>query len=236
MSVSTPNSHDSGLNSPAENRGKPGRPPDVLLQSRRRAEILEQATQLFAAHGYADTDVQSLADRISVGKGTIYRYFPTKANLFLAAVDHGMERLNAAVEAAASLASDSLERVSRGLTAYLTYFDQHPEVVELLIQERAHFRDRPKPTYFVHRDANLPPWRELFRSLIQEGRIRDVPLDRITDVLSDLVYGTMFTNYLAGRDKPVTRQAEDILDVVFQGLLTRPTRSNPNASPERPDA
>jgi hypothetical protein len=51
-----------------------------------------------------------------------------------------------------------------------------------------------------------------------------VPVSRIMDVLSDLVYGTMFTNHFSGRHKPVEVQAEDILDVVFHGILTERER------------
>jgi hypothetical protein len=40
------------------------------------------------------------------------------------------------------------------------------------------------------------------------------------NVLGDLVYGTMFTNHFSGRHRPLADQAEDILDVVFHGILT----------------
>jgi hypothetical protein len=46
-----------------------------------------------------------------------------------------------------------------------------------------------------------------------------MPVERVIDVLGDAVYGTMFTNYFAGRDKPYQQQAEDVLDVVFNGIL-----------------
>ena len=54
---------------------------------RRREEILAAAIHLFAVHGYAGTDTQLLADKLQVGKGTLYRYFQSKEDLFLAAVD-----------------------------------------------------------------------------------------------------------------------------------------------------
>jgi hypothetical protein len=46
-----------------------------------------------------------------------------------------------------------------------------------------------------------------------------MPVDRITDVLSNLLYGTMFTNAIAGTGKSPDAQARDILDVVFLGIL-----------------
>jgi AcrR family transcriptional regulator len=200
----------------------PGRPRDESLPERRRAEILAVATAMFAQHGFADTDVQQIADRVGVGKGTVYRYFATKEALFLAAVDWSMRRLRGAVDAAADNAETPLGRIGAGVRAYLEFFDRNPDVVELLIQERAQFRDRQQPTYFQHRDANLGPWRELFQDLIRQGVLRDIPVDRITDVISDLLYGTMFTTYFAGRKKTLSSQCEDILDLLFRGLLARP--------------
>ena len=56
--------------------------------------------------------------------------------------------------------------------------------------------------------------------LIRDGRVREIPVERITDVLGDLIYGTMFTNYVAGRERSLASQAEGILDLAFNGLLT----------------
>jgi hypothetical protein len=42
----------------------------------------------------------------------------------------------------------------------------------------------------------------------------------VLDVMGDLVYGTMFTNYLSGRRKSFAEQAHDILDVTFYGILS----------------
>jgi hypothetical protein len=89
-----------------------------------------------------------------------------------------------------------------------------------LIQERAQFKDRKRPTYFEHRDVNIVRWHKLYTRLIGEGRVRDIPVESITDVVGNLIYGTMFTNFFAGQKKPVEQQARDILDIVFRGILT----------------
>jgi AcrR family transcriptional regulator len=201
-----------------------GRPRDDGLRQRRREAILDAAAGVFAAHGYQNTDMQQLADTLGVGKGTLYRYFPSKEDLFLAAVDRGMRRLSAQVSACADAAGDPLERVGRGIRAYLSFFRDHPELAELLIQERAQFKDRKQQTYFAHQEAGIEPWRDLWRGLIARGRVRDVPVERITDVLCDLVYGTMFTNYFAGRHKSLDEQTRDILDIVFHGILSEAER------------
>ena len=121
---------------------------------------------------------------------------------------------------------DPLERVRAGIRAFLRFFAEHPEFVELLIQERAQFKDRT--TAHVHR----APSRECRALAIalpradRRGRVRDMPVDRITDIIGNLLYGTIFTNYFSGQSKSVEVQAHDILDVVFNGILTAPERES----------
>ncbi|WZP00719.1 TetR/AcrR family transcriptional regulator [Isosphaeraceae bacterium EP7] len=187
--------------------------------SRRQAEILDAATELFAAQGYSDAVTQDLALRLQVGKGTIYRHYPSKRDLFLAAVDRAMLRLREHIDARIEGTSDPLERIALAVHAFLGFFEDHPDYVELLILERALFKDRTRPTYLEHRDRIAHRWQELLRGLIAEGRVRDIPADRITTVLGDLCYGTIFTNRYTGRDRPSGEQARDILDILFQGIL-----------------
>ncbi len=203
---------------------KPGRPRDKTLIARRREEILEVATRMFAERGYRNTDLQVMADLLQIGKGTIYRYFPSKRDLFLAAVDRGMRCLRSQIESCTAGVSDPLERIAQAIRSYLAFFDTHPELVELFIQERAEFKDRKKPTYFEYRDAKVGNWQELYRSLITAGRVRAIPVERITDVIGNLLYGTMFTNYFVGRSTSYEAQAQDILDIVFYGILSETER------------
>jgi AcrR family transcriptional regulator len=200
---------------------RPGRPPggEALVASRQE-EILVAAAKLFAKNGFAGTDTQLLADKLGVGKGTLYRYFPSKRALFLAAADRAMRQARAAVEASMRGIDDPLDQILAAIRAYLAFFANHPEFVELLMQERAQFKDRKKPTYFEHREANVERWRDLYRGLIAAGRVRDMSVVRITDVISNLLYGTMFTNYFTGQQKSFEAQAQDIADVAFHGILS----------------
>ena len=131
--------------------------------------------------------------------------------------------MQVAVHTAAESTAEPFERLARGIRAYLTFFDENPHYVELLIQERAIFKDRKGSTYFEYRKANIGPWRELYTRLAAEGRIRaDIPVERILDTVGSLLYGTMFTNHFVGRLVPLEEQYRTLLDVVLFGLLSPP--------------
>ncbi len=195
-------------------------------------EILDAATQLFSELGYAAARTQTLADRLQVGKGTVYRYFPTKRDLFLAAVDRAMLLLREEVDRVVADVADPYEKMCRAIHAYLTFFAARPEYVELLIQERALFKDREKPTYFAHREVNIGRWCKLFETMIGEGRVRAVPVEQMIETIGDMLYGTMVANYFVRRDRGPEEQAKVILDLVLRGVLTDAERARLEKSGE----
>src|SRR5688572_10010562 len=158
-----------------------GRPKDPALATRRRAAILDAAARVFAQRGYRDTNLQDVADALRVAKGTLYVYYPSREELFLAAVDQGMVRLREHVRGTYRDVADPLDRLAVAIRAYLEFFKAHPDLAELLIQERSEFRDRPTPTYHEHRKANEAQWRTTFADLMAAGRVRRMPVDRILD-------------------------------------------------------
>ncbi|MFG1922768.1 TetR/AcrR family transcriptional regulator [Cryptosporangium sp. NPDC048952] len=65
--------------------------------ARNRALLLAAAADEFAEHG-VDASVADIARRAGVGKGTVFRHFPTKDDLVAAIVRSRVEELNAVAE------------------------------------------------------------------------------------------------------------------------------------------
>lgn len=95
--------------SPSARRGAPrravGRPADTDGEETRR-RIMAAAQKEFADKGYRETSNKMIADRAGVTAGSIYHYFDSKRDLFLAIHDQIQEqvmgRLNTAFAAADS--------------------------------------------------------------------------------------------------------------------------------------
>lgn len=207
---------------------KPGRPRDPDREARRREEILAVAAKAFAKDGYAETDVQVIADKLKVGKGTVYRYFPTKRELFLAAVDRGLRELDAAIEASLNRPKvDPIDNVRAAILAYLDFFHERPEMAELFIQERAAFRDRHTPLYFSPGFDKQERDKPFVKKLIADGRLRAMKPELLYMVTGDLLYGTVMSNHLSGRPSSPKAQADAILDVLFHGILSEHERKKP---------
>src|SRR5271154_5955595 len=101
---------------------KLGRPADPERCARRREEILEAAVKQFAQNGFAETDMQEVADSVQIGKGTIYRYFASKRELFLATTDQIMRKMRHEIDEKIAALDDPLDRVRHGIRAFLSFF------------------------------------------------------------------------------------------------------------------
>lgn len=191
---------------------------DVAL-ARRSDDILAAAVELFSTQGFAATDVQQIADRAGVGKGTVYRHFVNKEKLFLAAADLGLRQLKDAVNQSAEGRVNALERLQAGVVAFLQFFRAHPEFVDLMIQERAHFRDRESPTFFGRKDDEMTcQWRDEFKGLIEQGILRPLPVEHLMDFIEQSLFGAVLVHFLGKRDPFTAATGERTADLILQGI------------------
>ena len=191
--------------------------------SKRREEILLVSSKIFAQRGYRSTDVQEIADELGIGKGTIYRTFATKEDLFLACVDDGMERLNQWLTQQMPCLDDleglsQFQRLERKILAFLTFFDENPSLIELMVQERSEFKERATTSYYRHWQQNFPRWVKTVQAAQEQGRIRKIPAEDYLEVMSDVLYGAIFTSYFSNKQIDLKSTAKLIADVLFYGL------------------
>jgi AcrR family transcriptional regulator len=104
-----------------------------------RGRILKAAKEIFFRDGFADTNLDEVASRAEVGKGTLYRHFESKAELYVAVLAVGGALFDDAMCAAAEQGASSLERLRAIGRFYRRYWTEHPEY--FFIFSVMHFQD-----------------------------------------------------------------------------------------------
>jgi AcrR family transcriptional regulator len=193
-------------------------PPDPEKQHR----ILDAATKVFAEQGFRNTDVEVIAAHAGVGKGTVYRYFGNKQDLFRATANWGMARLETSTFAAIEGIDDPAEVIRVGGRAYVQFFQEHPELVEILIQERAEFRGAIPDTHLVYREKNRMFSEGILENGVQRGVFRDIDIPETMNALSDMLYGIVVCGCLGGRRNTLCQTAEQGIGVFLNGLFADP--------------
>jgi AcrR family transcriptional regulator len=192
----------------ADEKRLPGRP----RSEQSRQSILRSTLKFLKQKGgLADLSIEAIAADASVGKTTVYRWWPTKAALvadaFSTSADQELRFPNTgSVQKDMSLQMRRLIRVFRSkrgtvVAALLAGGQSDPELL-------AAFRDR-----------FLWPRRKQAYQTLQRGVDRgELPIGTDLDLLLDSLYGPIYMRFLIGHDTLNERFAEDICGMVLTGL------------------
>lgn len=64
----------------------------------KREKILNAALETYSVYGFEESNMEKIAERAKVGKGTIYLYFKSKEDLFMKTIDFAMMSFNNQLE------------------------------------------------------------------------------------------------------------------------------------------
>ncbi|ACA15626.1 transcriptional regulator, TetR family [Methylobacterium sp. 4-46] len=138
----------------------------------RPGEILDAAFEEFARRGYAATRLDDVAARAGITKGTIYVYFPSKEDLFVATfkemVRPTMENIAALTHAPQGTAMDILRAHFRFVYDHMVADRRGRELLRLLMAEAGRF---PSLAERWH-DEVIGPAVERMRAVMRYGVAR----------------------------------------------------------------
>jgi len=90
----------------------------------RREEIVRAATQVFFEKGLQTATMDEIAEVAELSKGTLYLYFKSKEDLYLAVTNVGFDILSDMFEATISASSSTLDALRRLGDTYYDFFKE----------------------------------------------------------------------------------------------------------------
>jgi|SRR5215813_2302637 len=98
-----------------------------------RARLLAAAAAEFARAGFERANVDGISLAAGYAKGTIYNYFPSKEELFLAVVEEASAQ--AAATAPAPADASAWERLTAVLVGFCSWAEQQDPLARVLVRE-----------------------------------------------------------------------------------------------------
>ncbi|MDR9372256.1 helix-turn-helix domain-containing protein [Conexibacter sp. JD483] len=105
------------------------------LPSPTRQRLLDAARAVVEQHGYGGASVAAIAERAGVAAGTLYRHFPSKAELFVEVFRDVCEREIAAATRAAAAADSAADKLDAVLANFARRALANPVQAWALIAE-----------------------------------------------------------------------------------------------------
>ncbi|AKX44120.1 TetR family transcriptional regulator [Thiopseudomonas alkaliphila] len=150
-------------------------PRKVREFKRREQEILDTALSLFLAHGEDSVTVELIANTVGIGKGTIYKHFKSKAEIYLRLMLDYERDLNALFQSE-SVARDK-EALSRAYFGFRMRDPQRYQLFDRLEEKVVKGQQVPELVAELHaiRASNFERLTDLIKDRINEGKLEDVP-------------------------------------------------------------
>ena len=106
-----------------------------LQVDERRRQLLDAGAVLFAERAYEEISMRDIAQAAGVSKPLLYHYFPSKTELFKAAVAENAAELQQAIEPSGG--GSPFEQLTRSLDKYLAWIETHARTWSKLMQSAA---------------------------------------------------------------------------------------------------
>jgi AcrR family transcriptional regulator len=200
--------------------------------SRRR--ILEAARDVFFRDGFMEANLDEVASRAGVAKGTLYRYFDSKAELYVAVLAHNGEifeqRMRETVDTPSCPPPELIRRLGR---FYFSHWMRNPDYFQIFWALENQSVIGELPSGVIAEVTRL--WEkcvgmlaEVVQRGVAEGCFVACDAWEVADILWTVANGLIQSQTSAARRKLRRRPLEDTftdaVDLVLRGLTLAPRR------------
>ncbi|WP_433252737.1 TetR/AcrR family transcriptional regulator [Streptosporangium sp. CA-135522] len=191
-----------------------------------RLRLFTAAVEVIAEQGYTAATVDAIAERAGVAKGTVFYNFGSKEALFAALLEHGIERLAAALDEADTERSAALDTAGTGrlpaldaldavVMAQLRFFEEYGAFARVLLAEM--WRTAWQDAVARLREQALGVYAGVLRRAVAEGLIRE---DLDVDTAATAVFGMVLTVSIERRalhpDRPIEQLHATLVDLLHR--------------------
>jgi AcrR family transcriptional regulator len=185
---------------------------DVLTEFR-HVEILDAARRVFARRGFTEASMEEISQVAGVAKGTLYLYYPSKRELYRAALRAGLVDLCDLLEQRVQEAPSLAARIEVYVATKVAYFEEHRDFLRIYLAEFGNAAcgvvDRDFKDLCLRQVDLL---KRAVREGVRSGIARSVPVEEAAHAVFDLTRGVIGRRLLGWTD--ATRAEKEVAFVV----------------------
>ncbi len=194
------------------------------ITERRQAQILKAAGEIFTQKGYAAATVPEIARLAGLAPGTVYLYYPSKRDLFIATAQQMMTLPLAHI--IDREANGNMSEILNGVIANrleLLQRDSFPRLISMMGEIQ---RDEELKAIFVGKTIKpfLTYMEGIYRERIISSEFRKMEPEVIVRLIGGIFIGLSILRVMEGDNSPVNRMTKEqltseIRDFILFGIL-----------------
>jgi len=193
---------------------------DQSVSDRKRTSILEAARTVFSRRAYADAAVDDVAEQARIAKGTLYLYFKSKEELYLASLVSDLRAMSADARSKMESASGFREKLRAFLAVRLDYCRSHENFLRIYLAEYGTMFLRAPLNRELHQlvRENIRYVAQVVEEAIDKGEIRAVPASATAAAIFDMSRGLIERRLLGWKEFRADDEIEFSIDLLWSGI------------------
>ena len=189
-------------------------------QLERKLKILKAAAVSFATFGFHISDIDKIAKNAGVGKGTLYRYFQNKEDLFFESVKYCMDEMYEEI-------GKKLENVRYEdfvgvlFDAHMDYYREHGETYMLVANAILQMPQNSINFFHELHKEKMKIILDKLQSGVEEGKVKNVDLEILVKMLNLVSQSFCLTKDISPEADDYVRVKETFVNIFNYGLLNK---------------
>jgi AcrR family transcriptional regulator len=176
-------------------------------------KVLDAAGRLFGSSRFHEVRMEDIAAEAEVGKGTLYRYFSDKEELYLALLERSAQQLVDRLRAERASSDCPRKQLEQIIDGIVDFFDTRPHLLDLI--QRAEVLQEPKRTSPWHKARE--ELTELMLDLFKAGKeSRDYDI-RDPEISALLILGGLRSIIRFGKQPRPADLAKRLAEIFLRG-------------------
>jgi TetR/AcrR family fatty acid metabolism transcriptional regulator len=200
--------------------------PKLVDKDEKQLQIIYAALQVFAQKGIGNTRMIEIAEKAGIGKGTIYEYFRSKEEIFLAAFRQHVTEYNSNLEILLNQYHDPQEKLRILIKHILPDFlDNSGEFAGIMMDVWAEgIRNKDeKILQAINLKQIYTQYRNQIAGILDQGVVQNIFKTIDTQALASVIIGALdgvMLQWIVDRKTiDIHRVSDVLLDTILAGLL-----------------
>lgn len=195
-------------------------------QQLRRETIIEAAWKLFEQNGFEQTTVDQIAALAELGKGTIYSYFKSKEEIYIAILEKKLDLLEQKMKEAVANPQSAVDALYGLYDAFIEYHRDRKGFIDTLfvqIDDQILYR---LGGVVGGLKSKASVWMEIvgktIRWGIERGEFGPVDVERISKTIVGMILGLIIQFEMGQIEEDLSSFRDAVFKLIFDGIMIRP--------------
>jgi len=198
--------------------------PRKVDREKKSEQIMRAALAEFVESGAEAAKMADIAVRARVGKGTLYEYFPSKQDLYIASLEFIMDEVDKSIASELFLVTEPVDQLTAFIRGSFKFFVGNREMAiimaDLWCTGMARKGEKPLLKSLQPKYRELQNWiASIINTGIEQGVFKQVDAFHVASAVLGMIDGLMFQGVVGVMPEDEETFIASIGDLILKGIM-----------------